>query len=215
MVTTLAQPKQQQQQQQAAPSLLTRRAGLLAAAALLAAAVPATTTPPPALAAPSTAPQLCVESETADEAGDCRRAALARDDGARQSYASAKQRGSDAATELKPVAGTNPVAKLDSAYVRDTQQLGDKIRAYVSVPADDARARAPLVKSLRADCQQWASKYARGGSARSQSARSMYVAVDAVMGHLASNGVAPLPSNKLKEVGASLEASAAFLDEGR
>ena len=32
------------------------------------------------------------------------------------------------------------------------------------------------------------SKYARGGSVRSQSARRMYIAVDALLGHFASNG---------------------------
>ena len=108
-----------------------------------------------------------------------------------------------------------PVAKLDSAYARDTEKLSAGIASYVAVPSDDARRRAPLVKPLRAECQAWASKYARGGSARSQSARAMYVAVDAVMGHLASNGIAPLPSAKRAEVGASLEASARYLAEGR
>lgn len=163
-------------------------------------------------AAPARAAQastLCVESETADEAGDCRRAALAKDE--LSSYGQASARAADA----ERTAGNVPVAKLDSAYARDTTALGARIAEYVAVPAADARARAPLVKGLRADCQKWASQYARGGSARSQSARSMYVAVDAVMGHLASNGIAPLPGAKLKEVSASLEASAKFLAEGR
>jgi hypothetical protein len=152
---------------------------------------------------------LCTQSETDADAADCRRAALAQDELKTYTQASAR------AAEAERTAPNVPVAKLDSQYARDTTALQGRIAEYVAIPAADARARAPLVKQLRADCQKWASSYARGGSARSQSARSMYVAVDAVMGHLASNGVAPLPSAKLREVGASLEASAGFLAEGR
>lgn len=50
------------------------------------------------------------------------------------------------------------------------------------------KARIPLIKALKADSITWVSKYARGGSARTQSARKMYIAVDAVSGFLASNG---------------------------
>lgn len=50
------------------------------------------------------------------------------------------------------------------------------------------KSRQPLIKSLKTDGSTWVSKYARGGSARSQSARNMYIAVDAVQGYLASNG---------------------------
>jgi hypothetical protein len=154
-------------------------------------------------------PALCVDASDEGASADCRRAALAKD--GLGSYGSASARAADAERTAPNV----PVAKLDSAYARDTAALRERIAAYVALDAADARGRAPLVKPLRAECQRWASSYARGGSARSQSARSMYVAVDAVMGHLASNGVAPLPSGKLREVGASLEASAAFLAEGR
>lgn len=50
------------------------------------------------------------------------------------------------------------------------------------------KERIPLIKSLKQDGLTWVSKYARGGSARSQSARRMYTAVDSVVGHLAANG---------------------------
>lgn len=50
------------------------------------------------------------------------------------------------------------------------------------------KSRQALIKSLKIDGSTWVSKYARGGSARSQSARNMYIAVDAVQGYLASNG---------------------------
>ena len=45
-----------------------------------------------------------------------------------------------------------------------------------------------VVKRLKAEGPAWVSKYARGGSARKLSARKMYIAVDALQGHLASNG---------------------------
>ena len=211
------QQSQQRQQQRlrcraaananaAAPS---RRAALASAAALLAAA--AAGLPPPPAARAAAGPSLCVESESADLASDCRRAALAADTDKQLTYGQAAARSADSE---RPAAGV-PVAKLDSKYARDTAGLSRGIAAYVAIPSDDARARAPMVKPLRAECQQWASQYARGGSARSQSARAMYVAVDAVMGHLASNGIAPLPGAKRAEVGASLEASARYLAEGR
>lgn len=50
------------------------------------------------------------------------------------------------------------------------------------------RQRVPLIKSLKEDSNVWVSKYARGGSVRKVSARKMYIAVDAVQGHLASAG---------------------------
>ncbi len=50
------------------------------------------------------------------------------------------------------------------------------------------KARTPLIKTIKLDGLTWVSKYARGGSARKQSARKMYTAVDAVVGHVAANG---------------------------
>ena len=51
-----------------------------------------------------------------------------------------------------------------------------------------SKQRAPLIKDMKKSSAEWVSKYARGGSARSQSARRMYTAVDAVGGHMAANG---------------------------
>lgn len=58
----------------------------------------------------------------------------------------------------------------------------------VSQDAGDFKVRVPLIKVLKAEGLEWVSKYARGGSARKESARRMYIAVDALIGHLASNG---------------------------
>lgn len=45
-----------------------------------------------------------------------------------------------------------------------------------------------VIKELKAEMPAWVSKYARGGSARTVSARKLYVVVDAISGHFASNG---------------------------
>lgn len=50
------------------------------------------------------------------------------------------------------------------------------------------KARVPLIKELKAEAQAWVTKYARGGSVRKQSARKFYIAIDAVLGFLVSNG---------------------------
>lgn len=46
---------------------------------------------------------------------------------------------------------------------------------------------------LKKDGLDWVSKYARGGSARKVSARTFYIAIDAIQGHVASSGYAPFP----------------------
>lgn len=45
-----------------------------------------------------------------------------------------------------------------------------------------------VVKELKADMPAWVSAYARGGSVRATSARKIYVVVDAISAHFASNG---------------------------
>ena len=44
------------------------------------------------------------------------------------------------------------------------------------------------MQSIKLDGSAWASKYARGGSARKLSARKFYIVVDALQGHITSNG---------------------------
>lgn len=53
---------------------------------------------------------------------------------------------------------------------------------------NDYKVRLPLIKSVKADSTTWVSKYARGGSARKESSRRMYIAVDSVIGHISANG---------------------------
>eukprot|EP00879_Flechtneria_rotunda_P031146 GHRR01033999.1.p1 GENE.GHRR01033999.1~~GHRR01033999.1.p1 ORF type:complete len:113 (+),score=28.65 GHRR01033999.1:205-543(+) len=107
-----------------------------------------------------------------------------------------------------------PVGDLNDEYTRSTRDLANKIGQYITKDVYD-KARQPLIKSLKTDGLAWVSKYARGGSARTQSARNMYIAVDAVQGHLASNGLAPLPSMKAKVITQTVGKALTYLDEGK
>jgi hypothetical protein len=59
------------------------------------------------------------------------------------------------------------------------------------------------------------SKYARGGSARKLSARRFYIAVDALQGHLASNGFAPFPRNKLPVLLSNVQQAKDLIAQGK
>lgn len=68
---------------------------------------------------------------------------------------------------------------------------------------------------LRKDGSAWVSRYARGGSARKLSARRFYIAVDALQGHLASNGMAPFPKNKLPVLLSNVAQAEALIAQGK
>jgi len=176
-----------------------RRALLLASASFLA------MSQQPALAV---ATNTVCASDTATEAEDaaCRQNALARDAGKQESYGQVSSR------KFELVEGV-PVAKLDQTYINDTLKLSEDIEQYCSMDVYD-KARPGLIRTLKSDGTTWVTKYARGGSARSQSARRMYIAVDAVVGHLASNGYAPLPPVKVKAVIKSVDEAKDFLSKG-
>lgn len=107
-----------------------------------------------------------------------------------------------------------PVPTLDKQYVADTLALADKIEQYYTIDLEDP-VRVQLVKELKKDGQTWVSKYARGGSARTVSARRFYIAVDAIGGHVASNGYAPYPRSKLAKVVDTIEESRKLLAQGK
>lgn len=104
---------------------------------------------------------------------------------------------------------------MGDAYTTETLALAAEVEAYLASDPNDPKARLPLIKSLKADAQQWVTKYARGGSVRKQSARRVYVAVDAVLGWLASNGLAPFPASKAKNVRATVEEGLGLLADGK
>jgi hypothetical protein len=145
-----------------------------------------------------------------EEGAACRRATLAKDFGRAQAAASA------AAPAPAPQLGISPVAEMGAAtgYARETADLAARMELYAGLDPYDA-ARPGAQKALRADGQAWVSKYARGGSARTASARKFYVAVDALQGHFASNGLAPLPAPKVAKLRADVGATLALLGEGK
>ncbi|KXZ44921.1 hypothetical protein GPECTOR_60g698 [Gonium pectorale] len=108
-----------------------------------------------------------------------------------------------------------PVAVLDKDYVNSTLKLREDIISYATLDVNDYKVRVPLIKTLRTEGSDWVSKYARGGSARTDSARRMYIAVDALIGHIAANGYAPMPKPKLKVVLANVDQAKTFLEEGK
>ena len=108
-----------------------------------------------------------------------------------------------------------PVSDVTSSvYKRDTMALAESLKTYMTLdPSDDNRVG--LVKTLKKESLDWVSKYARGGSARAKSARTLYVVVDAVQGHLASNGYAPFPRMKATKLVEQVDTSMEFLAQGR
>eukprot|EP00890_Picochlorum_soloecismus_P002631 jgi/Picsp_1/3369/NSC_06207-R1_protein len=107
-----------------------------------------------------------------------------------------------------------PVANLDTGYASDSKAVGEIITKYITMDMYDPE-RAAVAKNLKKESLNWVSKYARGGSARTVSARKMYVAVDAIQGHLASNGFAPFPKNKSERVLQDIQDALSLLEQGK
>ena len=71
------------------------------------------------------------------------------------------------------------------------------------------------MQTLKQDGGTWAAKYARGGNIRKQSARRFYIAYDALLGHLVSSGMAPMPKAKLDQVLLNVHEAEELLADGR
>lgn len=173
---------------------------LLGAGSIFAAAVPAQ--------AITLIPTVCADQETGEAADACRAKTLARDAGKQESYTKFEGR-ADPKTAINV-----PVSKMDDEYSRATVQLADNLESYFTMDVYD-KARVPLIKEMKSEAQAWVTKYARGGSVRKQSARRFYIAVDAVLGHLASNGLAPFPARKADTVRSSIAEARALLAEAK
>jgi hypothetical protein len=174
-------------------------------ALLSASVVAAAAAPLPALAVQKTT--VCADQDTGEEADECRAAVLQRDAGKQEDYAKFEGRSARLAPNV-------PVSAMDDEYTKATLALATALESYMaSQPYDKGRSGA--IKDLKAGAQAWVTKYARGGSVRKQSARRFYVAVDAVLGYLASNGLAPFPAAKARTVRATVEEALALLAEGK
>jgi hypothetical protein len=144
-----------------------------------------------------------------DDGIECRKTLLAKDGLGSYSKAS-----NNAAKVNSGPTGGVPVSEMGDAYVKETLSLADDILQYATMDLYDDN-RVGLVKRLKPEGQAWVSRYARGGSARKLSARQFYIAVDALEGHLASNGFAPFPKNKMPKLIQSVEDAKALIAEGK
>lgn len=153
--------------------------------------------------------QLCVLQDSGEAADECRRNVIAGDAPGADTYSSAAKREGNAMQMVEGV----PVAKLDTVYVAASNKLIALLEDYCAL--EDIKQRIAVSKALKAEGVTWVSKYARGGSARSESARKLYIAVDGVFGFLASNGMAPYPKAKQKATLALIEQVKVFLAEGK
>ena len=97
-------------------------------------------------------------------------------------------------------------AAMGESYKPDSVALIDKIEAVLSLDPLDPK-RVDDVPGVQKQSQVWVSQYAKGGAAAKKSAGKLYGAVDALNGHIASRGLAPLPKRTTEFVlGACQEA---------
>eukprot|EP01023_Acetabularia_acetabulum_P050664 TRINITY_DN54_c1_g1_i2.p1 TRINITY_DN54_c1_g1~~TRINITY_DN54_c1_g1_i2.p1 ORF type:complete len:226 (-),score=38.84 TRINITY_DN54_c1_g1_i2:165-842(-) len=146
------------------------------------------------------------------EGKECRQSNLSKDAGnLNSSRLRAQQENSG---KITTAAGGIPVPVLDDEYSKKTLALADTVEKYISLDVYD-RERLNCIKLIKSDGGVWVSKYARGGSARKDSARRMYIIVDALGGFFAQSGAAPLPAAKARTIRSGLEEVRATLASGK
>ena len=148
---------------------------------------------------------LCSYKDSEEASDECRKAAIS--DASSLEY-SAERKG------FGTVGGV-PVAVLDEVYIKKSISLMDDIESYLTLDPKDGKARFSLSKKLKTDGLAWVAQYARGGSARSQSARKLYIAVDGIVGFLASNGIGPVPKAKIQATQVAVDAARKLLAEAK
>jgi hypothetical protein len=148
-----------------------------------------------------------------DEGDACRRNLLMKDrsksDGS--SYGTQMQRSGQLGDAI--TTGV-PVSVLDDEYGRATVKVAALVEKFAGLDLYDPE-RVKVIAEIKKEGGAWVSKYARGGSARKQAARKMYIVVDALQGHFAANGYAPLNPAKLKKVLDNVEECKSLLAAGK
>lgn len=139
---------------------------------------------------------------------DCRRAVLLRDSTQKEDY-----KGSQKTTASKPNVGV-PMSEMNDSYTKESATLSEAIIKYGTLDLYDPQ-RVQVINLLKSDARLWTSKYARGGSVRKPSARKIYIVVDALQGHLTSNGFAPFPKTKMAKLLGDVQEAKALLAEGK
>ena len=105
------------------------------------------------------------------------------------------------------------VSQLDDKYAVATRELVEDIRQYAALePFDKTRVQAQA--ELQEEAKKWTAAYAPGGSARTESSRKIYNAVDALLGHFAFNGLQPMAPPKMQAVLANSATGLELLAKG-
>ena len=106
--------------------------------------------------------------------------------------------------------GSKPSYSGNEEYYESTDKLMSEITTYLSMDVYDP-ARRKAQASIQDDGKTWVSKYAKGGSARLESAQKFYVVVDSLLGHFASQGYAPLQKVQRDKIQSGIDNTAALV----
>jgi len=149
-----------------------------------------------------------------DEGTECRMKALADDKGAYLND-DEYQTKSGAKKSMKTSAAATAGRNTDlTAYQSDTLALADAMDELFAMDLYST-AREPAIKQLQKKANDWTGRYCPGGSSKQASGRSMYNAVNQLLGHFASNGLAPLPSARMEIVNKNIASARDLIAQGR
>ena len=149
-----------------------------------------------------------------DEGTECRMKALAEDKGEYLNDAEYNKK-SEKKKSMKTSAASTAGRNADLIpYQSDTIALADAMDEFFAMDLYST-AREPAIKQLQTKANDWTGKYCPGGSSKQASGRSMYNAVNQLLGHFASNGLAPLPSARMEVVNKNIETARELIAQGR
>jgi hypothetical protein len=149
-----------------------------------------------------------------DEGTQCRMTALAED---RNKFLNEDEYNSksDLKKQMKVSATQTGSRNQDlSAYQLDTIALADEMDSVLAMDVYSS-LRQGAIKKLQGNANSWSGKYAPGGSSKQASGRSMYNAVNQLLGHFAANGLAPIPSTRIDIVNKNILSARDLISEGR
>lgn len=133
-----------------------------------------------------------------EEGDECRFGQLAQDQQALKDRVLSKTSNAPITRDGKAQTG-QAASVINDEYFKLSESLIGEIDAYLELDVFDKQRKA-ATSSIQLNGKTWTSKYAPGGSARLESAQKIYVVVDSLLGHFASNGYAPLPAGIVSNI---------------
>ncbi|PNT48013.1 hypothetical protein POPTR_002G056300v4 [Populus trichocarpa] len=111
---------------------------------------------------------------------------------------------------------TPAFAGSDEEYVKDTEDVINKVRTTVNMDKNDPNV-ADAVANLRETSNSWVAKYRREKALLGRASfRDMYSALNAVTGHYVSFGpTAPIPSKRRARILEEMDTAEKALSRGR